>query len=171
MNNGDSFHNGAENLELQRKNRLGEKTDAEKATANTSPTASASNANPTHLHTGFSTESKNGIPYYGDETADASPYQDYTVDPAVMVRKNRFNVASLVLGIASLAGNFCCLTCLTPIAAILAIIFGCVGRINGRFEKKGLIGMVLGIVYWGLLILFIVGITALMAITDSAALM
>ncbi|MBQ3507734.1 MAG: DUF4190 domain-containing protein, partial [Clostridia bacterium] len=226
MNNGDSFHNGAENLELQKRNRLGDESGTDQKAAKVShsafsddkspygssyssvnlpphkrpyisiyaqnggvsypqdsrkiidhaegrenqtapeqrnytniyaqrvaerneayrPGEYSNTPNPAHPQSGFSSESKNGIPYYGDETA--SPYQDYSVDPAVIARKNKFNIASLVLGIVSLAGNLCCLTCLTPITAILAIIFGCVGRIGGRFEKKGLTGLILGIVYW-----------------------
>jgi hypothetical protein len=116
-----------------------------------------------------------GVPYYGESDpfpsqsaqksnyntpAAVSPSQAYTSEDfpnedAERAHKGKFNMAAFILGIASFAGNMVCLTCLTPITAILAIIFGCVGRINGKFEQKGLIGMVLGIVYCGLTLLLL----------------
>jgi hypothetical protein len=77
---------------------------------------------------------------YADETAEA-------------VHKNKFNIASLILGIASFAGNLLCLSCLTPITAILAIVFGCKGRVAGKFDQQGLVGFVMGIVYLALILL------------------
>ena len=119
----------------------------------------------------FGNENNNGTtPYYGDAPASL-PY-DTTDDDnsAEFSRKKKLSLAALILGISSFAGNICCLTCLTPFTAILAIIFGCVGRIGGKFETKGLIGMILGIVYCGimiLLILYIVFIGMLMGPDES----
>jgi hypothetical protein len=116
-----------------------------------------------------------GIPYYGDSEASpakgnakltygtpAAAYapecystEDFPDETAERAHKGKLNMAALILGIVSFAGNMVCLTCLTPITAILAIIFGCIGRVNGKFEQKGLIGMVLGIVYCGLILLML----------------
>ncbi len=242
MNNGDSFHNGQDNLELQKKNRLGAQDGTvEPADTQTKEPASADGAKPASseaplygtapdgaslpphkrpyvniyakdggvtypsgsreamgraerkatetppeqrtytniyaqraaqrteiyqpgqygntpapstVQVGSAPPTDDGTPYYG-ETADSASYQisDYSDEAAERARKNKFNVASLILGIASFAGNMLCLTCLTPIAAILAIIFGCIGRMDGKFEQKGLIGFILGIVYCAILVL------------------
>lgn len=111
-----------------------------------------------------------GLPYYGDTeggdgygteiaygTITAAYGSEEDANETVeRERKNKFNLASLILGIASFAGNMVCLTILTPITAILAIIFGCMGRVGGKFQQKGLVGMVLGIVYCGLMLLLLV---------------
>ena len=143
MNNGDSFHNGQENLELQKKNLLGNQEDSAEEMAK-APSA----------------DIPDGIPYYDDAGTVSRP----TADAAEVARKSKLNIASLVLGIASFAGNVLCLTCLTPVAAILAIVFGCIGRVEGRFDQKGLIGMILGIVYCAITLLSLLFfITAMIA--------
>jgi hypothetical protein len=117
-----------------------------------------------------------GLPYYGDMTegtagrAKVSPdyaCSAYADETAEAVHKNKFNIASLILGIASFAGNLLCLSCLTPITAILAIIFGCMGRVSGKFEQKGLTGFILGIVYCALAVLLFLFVF-IIAIVDSA---
>jgi hypothetical protein len=101
-----------------------------------------------------------GIPYYEDlpekNTASASFTYDAAYCPdesAQQERKKKFNVAALILGIASFAANLCCLTLFTPITAILAIVFGCKGRVAGKFDQQGLVGFVMGIVYLALILL------------------
>lgn len=257
MNNGDSFHNGSENLELQLKNRRGpseETADASAAEPTESPAALPAESTPaaspeapkppvapspvydptqeitaphkrpyvniyaagagisysagsrpqaaapvtppaergyTNIyarrtaerteetppgHFSNTPDPAEGLPYYEDMTESAagrakvSPVyasSAYSDETAEAVHKNKFNIASLILGIASFAGNLLCLTCLTPITAILAIIFGCMGRVSGKFEQKGLTGFILGIVYWALAVLLFLFVFIL-AIVDSA---
>lgn len=185
MNNGDSFHNGPENLELQRQNRLGlynqssdpagqNTSDA----AGTSPSSSSGSIRVTAGTTGPAPRStpvsaaslvgsvgtKNAVqtPYYGDPVENSSGY-DENEERAY---RNKFNVASLALGISAFAGNLLCLFCLTPFAAILAIIFGCVGRVGGKFDGKGLTGLILGIVYFALFFLLIAFVILLAAMGE-----
>lgn len=204
MNNGDSFHNGPENQELQTKNMIappkvetpqetaenlnlpphqrpyvniygiadsqtctaGGKEAIEKA-RNASRPSFPEERGYTNIYAqrvanrdepSAPSQYGNGVdatPYYGDASA-ASPYDLPDEDEeAAIARKKKFNLASMILGICSFAGNICCLTCLTPITAILAIIFGCVGRIGGKFEAKGLVGLILGIIYCALMILIV----------------
>ena len=234
MSNGNSFHNGDDNLELQKRNRLGiydEDPSAESAPAENTvsdshapiphPTAKATPDGrdpsllapherpyvsiyapngvtyptgkptpappPTSLNqrtytniyarrvaerpadtergTYSNTPSRSdhipteGIPYYGDPMSqDFSASVTYDTadladESAQRDRKKKINVASLILGIASFAANLCCLTLFTPITAILAIIFGCKGRVAGKFEQQGLVGFVMGIVYLSLILL------------------
>ncbi|MBQ4112384.1 MAG: DUF4190 domain-containing protein [Clostridia bacterium] len=225
MNNGDSFHNGSENLELQKQNRLG--LSEENSTEIPSPDdqtcpAPASAPKPVldaassrlapherpyvNIYAGGAVSypggrptpatpppppekrnytniyaqrvaerpadtqpgvysntplSEEGVPYYEDipggdsrstpvTTYDASDYAD---EEAALAHKRKINLASLILGIASFAANLLCLTCLTPITAILAIIFGCMGRVAGKFDQRGLVGFVLGVVYCSLMLL------------------
>lgn len=210
MDHGDSFHNGQENLELQRRNRLGNQEESAEEAAKATPadTPAPSPQDVAHLpphkrpyvniyatenqvtypqdshgilertaeekrqapseHRGYTNiyarrvaerdepyrpgaygNTPDGIPYYDDAGTLSRP----TADAAEVARKSKLNIASLVLGISSFAGNVFCLTCLTPVAAILAIVFGCIGRIEGRFDQKGLIGMILGIVYCAITLL------------------
>ena len=118
-----------------------------------------------------------GIPYYGDlpeknsrKAAVAYDTEDYPDESTQYDRKNKFNVAALILGIASFAANLCCLTIFTPVTAILAIVFGCKGRVAGKFEQKGVVGFVLGIVYLSLILLLILFIVfvALISVLDEA---
>jgi hypothetical protein len=203
MNNGDSFHNGPENLELQTKNMIappkvetpqetaedlnlpphqrpyvniydtsnrqtctaGGKEAIEKARNATRPPLPEQRgytniyAQRVAERTEATAPSQYGngdvSPYYGDSPAAAAYDAEDADDADIIARKNKFNLASMILGIASFAGNVCCLTCLTPITAILAIVFACVGRIAGKFESKGLVGFVMGIVYCALMILVI----------------
>lgn len=158
MNNGDSFHNGPENLELQRKNRLGiQDLPSDSAAGNPTDSTPPPIAPITHSiesATVVGTKNNIGTPYYESPTANpAYAFGDGEGEAEQLQRKNKFNVASLVLGISSFAGNLVCLFCLTPIAAILAIVFGCMGRVGGKFNSKGLVGMILGIVYFVLFFL------------------
>lgn len=238
MDQGNSFHNGQENLELQRKNRLGNQEDNTEETAK-APSAAPHAPSPQDVanlpphkrpyvniyatenqvtypqdshgilehtaegerqaspeHRGYTNiyarrvaerdepyspgaygntpdshrpeadtahGTPDGIPYYDDAGTVSRP----TADSAEVARKSKLNIASLVLGIASFAGNALCLTCLTPIAAILAIVFGCIGRVEGRFDQKGLIGMILGIVYCAITLLSI--LLFIMAMIAAAA--
>ena len=235
MSNGNSFHNGDDNLELQKRNRLGiydenssEETSSEDRTVSDSgstatppsPKAKPAGKDPsllapherpyvsiyaphgisypgvkpttestppppeqrtytniyarrvaerpadtersTYSNTPATAESipTEGIPYYEDlpgKNSTAAPFTydaaDCADESAQQERKKKFNVAALILGIASFAANLCCLTIFTPITAILAIIFGCKGRVAGKFDQQGLVGFVMGIVYLSLILL------------------
>ena len=235
MSNGNSFHNGDDNLELQRRNRLGiydENSSEESSPSDSTVSDSGASATPpppktiptgkdpsllapherpyvniyapntityptgkpsheppptppeqrtytniyarrvaertadtergTYSNTPATAASipTEGIPYYEDlpkkNTASASFTYDAADCPdesAQQERKKKFNVAALILGIASFAANLCCLTLFTPITAILAIVFGCKGRVAGKFDQQGLVGFVMGIVYLALILL------------------
>ena len=122
--------------------------------------------------TTFENITSDGIPYYEDlpeknarKASVAYDTEDYADESTQYDRKNKLNVAALILGIASFAANLCCLSLFTPITAILAIVFGCKGRLAGKFEQKGLVGFVLGIVYLGLLLLVILFIVLIALIS------
>ncbi len=219
MNNGDSFHNGPENQEMQTKNMIAppkvetyqetadhlnlpahqrpyvniyDSSNRQSCTAggkeileetrNASRILTPEQAGYTDIYNQRVADRSepldpsqfgngNGAtPYYGDASS-ASPYDLPDEDEAAEIaRKKKFNLASMILGISSFAGNVCCLTCLTPITAILAIIFGCVGRVGGKFESKGLVGLILGIIYCGLMILVVLYIffVAMLMGTDES---
>ena len=213
MNHGDSFHNGSENLELQRKNRYGvmeksaeppkdpgsdsssdqtheafsiqsgeifsdqpreasgrqiEESPADvrpeersytevyagRVAERTEPYEPGQFGNTSSNGTGgpFGYSAEGGTAYYGADPT-APPYAETANEKG---NKEKFNLASLILGIASFAGNLICLFCLTPVTAILAIVFGCMGRVGGKFEAKGLTGFILGIAYWGVMLLLFV---------------
>ena len=179
MNNGNSFHNGPANLELQNRTLKGaEPPSIDTPPAATEPAVTAEATHDTVMTNGeapasaptaepvkaaesipAATASPVGIPHY-DPAPVYSPYQFDNGETDQSNRAEKFNLASLILGIASFAGNLCCLTCLTPFSAILAIIFGCMGRIEGRFRAKGLAGMILGIAYLALILLMLLYIVA-----------
>lgn len=166
MSNESSFNNGLKNLELQDRNLAGAQSPASDPppaetaeTADTTETAETAYTAPAEppktessgrIHVEASVSG--GIPHYG-APGTYSPYGGDYGETEQDSRTDKYNMASLILGISSFAGNFCCLSCLTPFAAILAIIFGCLGRREGRFQTKGLVGMILGIVFLSLLIL------------------
>lgn len=223
MNHGDSFHNGSENLELQRKNRYGT-TDGSaappKESGSDSPSTltresfsiqsgetfsdqiretsgqqteeSPSDARPeersyTEVYAGrvaertepyepgqfgntasdstgepFGYSAEGGTAYYGEDPTSPS----YAETANEKGNKEKFNLASLILGIASFAGNLICLSCLTPVTSILAIVFGCMGRVGGKFEAKGLTGFILGIAYWGVMLLLFVFMVLLVIFSE-----
>lgn len=104
-----------------------------------------------------------GVPYYEEGSRTAV----YVADPAEIARKDKWNLVSMIMGIVSFAGNILCLTCLTPITAILAIIFACLGRVGGKFQSKGVAGLVLGIVYCALTLLLFLFIIVMAVIGSS----
>lgn len=104
-----------------------------------------------------------GVPYYEEGSRTAV----YVADPAEVARKDKWNLLSMIMGIVSFAGNILCLTCLTPVTAILAIVFGCLGRVGGKFQSKGVAGLVLGIVYCALTLLLFLFIIVMAVIGSS----
>jgi len=140
MSNESSFNNGLKNLELQDRNLAGAQSPAsDPPPAETAETAYTAPAEPPktessgRIHTEASVSG--GIPHYG-APGTYSPYGGDYRETEQDSRTDKYNMASLILGISSFAGNFCCLSCLTPFAAILAIIFGCLGRREGRSKPR-----------------------------------
>lgn len=84
--------------------------------------------------------------YTYDPTYQNPAYAAYGSPQPQSHPNDGFNTASLVLGIVSWGGLILCCGCFSPITAILSIIFGCIGRENGRFNGKGLTGLILSIV-------------------------
>ncbi len=171
MSNENSFNNGQANLELQNRNLAGAQPPAsDPPPAETAETTYSAPAEPPKTETTHSIRVEasvsGGIPHYGAP----GTYSPYGVDHGESEqdsRTSKYNMASLILGISSFVGNFCCLSCLTPFAAILAIIFGCLGRKEGRFQTKGLVGMILGIVFLGILLLITAWIMAVMILNPE----
>ncbi len=104
-----------------------------------------------------------GIPYYEEGGKTAM----YVADPAEITRKDSLNLIAMIMGIVSFAGNLLCLTCLTPFTAILAIVFGCLGRVGGKFQGKGLAGFVLGIVYCAITLLTVLFFVTVMVAASA----
>jgi hypothetical protein len=84
-------------------------------------------------------------------------YQDYPPPPGAGPPSAGLSIASLVLGIISVV-TFCFWIVGVP-CAILAIIFGFIGRTQGG-QGMAVAGLVLGFVSLGLLFLVIAGIIA-----------
>ena len=78
--------------------------------------------------------------------------------------RGRLGVASMILGIVSLAGWL--LTCgsISLPTAVMAVIFGFVGRVDGRMTGQGRTGIICGIISLGILILLTVLLVAVMVV-------
>lgn len=75
------------------------------------------------------------------------------------------SIAAMVLGIVSVV--FCCVAYISIPCAILAIIFGFVGKKKGG-KGMAITGIVLGIVAIGLYVLAVAGLVTLFSATTSA---
>ena len=117
-------------------------------------------------------EGGKGIPYYGamplKATQKSNTYQSALPADA---RAERLNLLSLILGIFAYTGHLLLLTCLTPFAAVLAIIFACKGRQNGAFDKKGKAGFILGLVFCAVIVVAFIMIFAAALFSDGGYVM
>jgi uncharacterized protein YggT (Ycf19 family) len=66
---------------------------------------------------------------------------------------NGLSTASMILGISSLASWVVTCGSLSIPAAVLAVIFGLVGRVNGKITKQGKTGLICGIISLGIFVL------------------
>ena len=104
-------------------------------------------------------------PYGAGYEPPYGPY-GYGYQPPTPPPQNGFNTAALVLGIVTWAGLILCCGCISPITAVLSIVFACMGRDQKRFDGKALVGMVMSIVF---LVLFLMLILFLMVIAAFGA--
>ena len=100
-------------------------------------------------------------------------FQSYT-SPAKGAEKNKFALASLVLGIVAVLCTCCCCANVLGvipmgICAVLAIVFAFVSKknSNGKMDKKAVAGLVLGIVAMVILLIFLVSVVGTYALIDS----
>ncbi|MBE6586027.1 MAG: DUF4190 domain-containing protein [Ruminococcaceae bacterium] len=95
-------------------------------------------------------------PAYNQSAQSAYSYAIYgTEQEPTDQRKNNFNTAAMVLGIVTWGGLLLCCGCFSLPTAILSIIFGVMGRSQGKFDGKGLAGFILGVSFLAFLFLAI----------------
>lgn len=100
-------------------------------------------------------------------------FQSFT-PPAKGNEKNKYALASLILGIVAVLCTCCCCASVLGIipmgiCAILAIVFAFVSKknTNGKMDKKAVVGLVLGIVAMAILFLFLLCVVGTYALIDS----
>lgn len=96
------------------------------------------------------------------------PPQGYVQQPPVKSAKNGLNIASMVLGIVTLGMLFFCCGCTSPVTSILSLIFAIKGRENGKFDPKGLAGLICSVIFLGLFALFMAYYIILVVTTATA---
>ena len=96
-------------------------------------------------------------PPYGTYTPYDDPYgyAIYGAPPPEKSPKEKFNLASLILGIASWAGLVLCCGCISPFTAIASIILAFMGKENGKFNGKAVAGIITSVIFLVIFLFFI----------------